>query len=93
MPARLIQDQHRVRARRDDAADLFKVGLHGLGVAEGHDQTGGLAAGRADRPENVGPFGALIVRRGRAGSSWQQTILIDVPALRKDHRQPVADDR
>ena len=37
--------------------------LHRLRVAEGHDEPGALALGRADRSEEIGPGGALVVRR------------------------------
>ena len=49
----------------DHGADLEQVCLHGMGVAVRHDQAGALALGRADCPEDVGPFGALV--EGYAG--------------------------
>lgn len=67
VPARLVEHQHRVGAGIDGEADLGEVRLHGLGVGEGHHEPGGLALGRADRAEDVGPLRALIARRPRPG--------------------------
>ena len=53
-------------AGSDMRRDLLQVLGHGAGVAPGHDEPGGLAFLWADRSEDVGPFGALIVRRRRA---------------------------
>jgi hypothetical protein len=53
----------------DHGADLEQVCLHGMGVAVRHDQAGALALGRADRAEDVGPFGALVVCGPRPGSA------------------------
>ena len=50
-------------ARIDGGADLGEVGLHCSGIGEGHDEGRALAELRADRPEDVGPLGALVVRR------------------------------
>lgn len=47
---------------RDHGADLDQMRLHGLGVAPGHDEPGALAFGRADRPKDIGPLRALIMR-------------------------------
>ena len=46
-----------------------EVLLHRLGVAERHDDAGALALGRADRAEDVGPGGALVVRRPGPGAA------------------------
>ena len=53
----------------DGCTDLGEMCLHGVSVAPGHDQTGTLAFGGADRAEDVGPFGALVVRGPRPGSA------------------------
>jgi hypothetical protein len=58
-----------VAARIDGEADLLQVLGHGLGVAPGHDEAGAFALGRADRTEDVGPLGSLVVRRARASSA------------------------
>lgn len=39
-----------------------------MAISVGHDQTGGFAFGRSDGAEDIGRFGALIMRRARAGS-------------------------
>src|ERR687896_284700 len=66
MPARLIEQEDGMGVRRDRRADLDEMRLHRLRVAPGHDQPGALALGRADRPEDIGPRGPLVVRRARA---------------------------
>jgi hypothetical protein len=65
MPARLVEQDDRVSARRDGLRDLGEVQGHGLARAAGQDQTGALAFSRADRPEDVGRGRALIL-----GSRW-----------------------
>ena len=59
--------------------------LHGLGVAERHDEAGALALGRADRPEEIGPGGALVVRRPWPGPAPRpspgQLVLLADPGL------------
>ena len=63
MPACLVEQQHRMGAWRDRLADLRQLGRHRLSIAVGQDETRTLAFGRADRPEDVGPGGPLVVRR------------------------------
>ncbi len=53
----------------DHGADLDQVRFHGVGVAPGHDQASALALGRANRAEDVGPFGALVVCGPRPGAA------------------------
>ena len=63
MPPSLVEQKDRVGVRRHHGADLGKMRLHRLGVAERHDDAGALARGGTDRAEDVGPGGALVVRR------------------------------
>ena len=56
VPTRPVEDQHGVSARRHRACDFGKMGVHRGGVDERKDETGGCAAARADRAEQVGPF-------------------------------------
>jgi hypothetical protein len=56
-------------ARRDGAGDLGEVVVHRGGIGEGHNEAGGSAAGRADRPEDVGPLVAGVARRPWSGSA------------------------
>ncbi len=63
MPAGLVHEQHGVGAGRDMERDLGEVQVHGIGVAERQDEPRRLALLRADRAEDVGGLGALIVRR------------------------------
>jgi hypothetical protein len=52
-----------MRAGLDRGADLVKVGLHGGGVAPGHDEACAFSVGRADCSQDIGPLRALVVRR------------------------------
>ena len=52
--------------RRDRGADFREVLRHRPGIAPGHDQAGAFGLGWTDRAEDIGGFGALIVRRPRA---------------------------
>ena len=63
MPAGLIEQQHGVRTRRHHLGDFGQVQRHRGGVAARQDQAGGTPLGRADRAEDIGRAGALIVRR------------------------------
>jgi hypothetical protein len=58
-----------VMAGLDLGADLLQVLVHCLAVAVGHHQAGGRSLVGADGAEDVGPLGALILRRGRTGSA------------------------
>jgi len=55
-------------ARRDLAGDLVEMELHGLGVAERQDPGGARAPLGADRAEQVGPLGTLVVSGARPGA-------------------------
>lgn len=66
VPARAIEDQHSVRPRINGAADLGEMLVHCRGVATGHDQAGPLALLGADRAEDVGGGGTLVLGRGGA---------------------------
>jgi len=63
VPPCLIEDDDGMGARIDGGADLLEMRLHCGGIGEGHYQGCALAELRADRPENIGPFRALVVRR------------------------------
>ena len=60
----LVDEEDRVCIGGDGLGYLGKMQVHRVGVAEGQDQTRGLAFGRADRAEDVGRLGALIVSIG-----------------------------
>jgi hypothetical protein len=62
MPSRLIEEDDGMFARRDAACDFLKMQIHRLGVANGQDERRGLAVLGADRAEDIGRGGALIVR-------------------------------
>ena len=69
MPARLVEQKDRVGTPSDHGADLEKMRLHRLCIAERHDEAGALALSRADRPEEIRPGGALVVRRPWPGAA------------------------
>jgi hypothetical protein len=66
MPSSLIDDQDGVSAGIDGGADFRQMGVHRFGIAPRQNQTDALALLRTDGAEDIGPLGALIVRR--AGS-------------------------
>ena len=70
MPAGLIHDQHGVGIRSDGLRYLPQMQVHGGGVAERQHQPGALAFLWADGTEDIGRFGALIMRRARPGTSF-----------------------
>ena len=63
MPPGLIEQQCAVAACRDASRDFREVEVHRFDVAGGQNQTGGGPLGGADGAEDVGGFGALVVRR------------------------------
>lgn len=54
----------------DCPGDLVEMGLHGVGVGEGHGERGTDTASRADRPEQIGALVALIGGLARPGSAF-----------------------
>lgn len=60
-------------AGRHGDADLFKMQVHRMGVAQGQDEPRPLALGRTDRAEDVGPVRALIMRRTGSRSAPRPT--------------------
>ena len=64
MPSGSIEEQNGMAALRHLAADLLEMQIHRLGVGIRQDQGRTDIAMRADRAEYVGPFAALIPRRG-----------------------------
>ncbi len=69
VPARLIEQQHRMRAWRHGLRDLGQMQRHGLGRAARQHQAGGFALSWADRPEDVGRGGSQIPRRRGTGAA------------------------
>jgi hypothetical protein len=63
MPAGLIDDQDCMSAGIDGRGDFREMGVHRLGVAPGQDEADAFALFRTDCAKDIGPFGALIVRR------------------------------
>lgn len=61
VPASLIEQQHGVRTSGDGPGDLGQMQVHRLGGAAGHDEPGSRATSRADRAEEIGGGGALVL--------------------------------
>ena len=59
-----------MRARRDLGGDFGQVQVHGFGVASGHDKGCTLAVLGADRAEDIGGGGSLIL-----GNAWTRAAL------------------
>jgi len=85
MPSSLIHQHDRVRAGRDGERYFGQVQRHGLGVAEGQDETGTLAVLRADRAKDVGRLRPLILGCRRPGSALRPAprdlVLLAYPCL------------
>ena len=62
VPSGLVEHDDSMGAGSDRSADLLEVCLHCFGIGEGHDEGRALAELGADRPEDVGPLRALVVR-------------------------------
>ena len=69
VPACLIDQEHRVSARRDGLGDFDEVQIHRLGIAGGQDEGCALAVLWTDCTEVVGGSGALVVGRAWAGAA------------------------
>jgi hypothetical protein len=62
MPARLVNEDEGMRARRDRLRDLGQVQGHALGRAAGQNQARAFALSRTDSPEDVGRGCPLVFR-------------------------------
>ena len=85
MPASLIEHKDSVRAGGDLGGNLVEVKLHSLAVAGREHECGTGSALRADRAEQVGGLGALIMRsagaRAPSGPAVGQLIFLSDPHL------------
>jgi len=70
MPAGLIDDQRSVSAGRDLGGDFGQMEVHRLGVAARHDERRALAVLGADRAEDIGRGGSLVLRGARARAAF-----------------------
>ena len=71
MPASLIEHEDSVGSLIDGQADLLEMLGHALRGAPGQDKARTLSVGRADRPEDVGRLGALVVCCARTCSAFR----------------------
>ena len=62
MPARAVENERGVRARRDGFRDDFEMFIHGFGIGVGHHDPSAHGALRADGAEQIGPFIARIAQ-------------------------------
>jgi hypothetical protein len=69
VPPGLINQQNGVAAGRDLGGDCRQVQGHRLGVAPRQDQAAALAPLGADRTEDVGRGGSLVLGRGRPSAT------------------------
>ncbi len=74
MPSGAIKQQDGMRALRHVSRDFIEMKLHGGGVGEGQGERRALAAGRADRAEEIGVFITLIGRL-----AWPRAALGPLP--------------
>ena len=66
MPAGLIDEKGRMRPRRDLGSDFGQMQVHRFGVASGQDEGCAFTALGADRAEDGGRGGSLILREQHA---------------------------
>ena len=85
MPAGLIENDDRVGAGGYPCADLIEMKLHGFGVAEGQNEGSAGSMFGADRAEQIGRLGALIMRgsgsRALPGPAISELVLLADPHL------------
>jgi len=85
MPSGLIQQDHRMSARRHRRRDFFEVQRHRLGVAKWQNQASAFSSCRTDRPEQVGRLRSLVMRRRRArpslGPATSNLVLLADPGF------------
>ena len=80
VPASLIEKENRVFAGSDGLADFLEMQVHRFGVAEGQNERRAFAVVGADRAENIGRGGALILRgrwpRSPLGPTARDLVLL-----------------
>ena len=85
VPASLIEDEDCVSASGDPCGDLVEMKLHGFGVAERENEGSAGSAFGADRTEQIGRLGALIMSgsgaRARPGPAIGELVLLADPCL------------
>ena len=85
VPAGLIEDEDRVSAGGYSCGDLVEMKLHGFGVAERQNEGSAGSTFRADRTEQIGRLGALIMNgsgtRARPGPAIGELVLLADPHL------------
>jgi hypothetical protein len=69
VPFGLVEQHDGVRVGGNGGCDFGEVQGHRCGIATRHDDRRRLALGRADRAEEIGRGGPLILRRRGAGAA------------------------
>jgi hypothetical protein len=70
MPAGLIKEENGARSGGDFGCDLIEVKLHGFAVAGRQHEGGAGSTFGADRTEQIGRLGPLIVGSSGVNLSW-----------------------
>ena len=85
MPAGLIENDDRMGTGGYSCGDLIEVKLHGFGVAERQNQGSAGSVFGADRTEQIGRLGSLIMRgsgtRALPGPAISELVLLADPHL------------
>lgn len=85
VPAGLIHEQDGMGPGRNGLGDFSEMQVHGIGVAERQDEPCTLAVRGADRAEDIGRGGPLVMRRRRtrstAGPTARDLVLLPYPCL------------
>lgn len=68
-PSDAVENEDGMGADSDRLGDLTQMDLHGGGIAKGQDPGSSRAPLGADGAKEMGPCGALIMGRARAGSA------------------------
>jgi len=85
MPSGLIEDENGMSVGGDLGCDLVEMKLHGFGVAGRQHEGGASSTLGADRAEQIGRLGALIVAgsgmRAFPGPAIGELVLLAEPHL------------
>ena len=69
MPSSLVHENHGVSVGGDHDRDFRQMKVHGVGIAEGQDEAGGLPFLGTYGAKDIDGLRALVARCGRTGSA------------------------